>query len=514
MPGRTLNNIESKLKRLWDNPPQEQPFPQLRSIEVWSPNGIRGVQSLRLPFKYPITAICGANGAGKTTALALAALAFHSPDGWYTHLGNANPKRNIGVRSYYRFGDFFKQGEGDSTIDQTRITWRYFNGEESSIEFIKSDRWGVYSRRPERPISYISLSRILPANETSGIVRNFINPDRTVGRTVLSTVFLNHLSSVMGRAYTSADVMDKKGLHFQNCSINTGTYTAFNMGGGESSVIALLCMLQTMPIGGVLVVDEIEAGLHLQAQRRLIDVLSQICLTKQIQIICSTHSEFFIDALPRAGRLLLKKTNNGHTVIENSSTRYAMYEMDGSCKPELIVYCEDLAAKAMLESALSHDLLVRLKIVPVGSDAKVVRQGVSHIRSDFDMRCLCVLDGDVNERNINRWINSERGERDDIDPDCLILPGDSLPPERWVVAQLFHQIYAENFSESFNCNIDVAEAHIEAMNVAADHHSIGFVLAQRVNLDEEQCLSRTMDAVAPSHPLLDEVRVRVEELLQ
>ena len=346
------------------------------------------------------------------------------------------------------------------------------------------------------------------------MVRNFTDPGDSAVNTFLCRTFRGYLSSVMGRAYTSAEVLDKRGLNFQQCDFNDSPYTAFNMGSGEASVIALMYALQRSPRGGILVVDEIEAGLHPHAQRRLAETLIEVCLSKQMQIVCSTHSEFFLDALPRVARLVVKSSPaGGHTVLEDPSTRYAMYEMDGRCKPELTVYCEDTAAQEMLRAAFGHDLLIRLNIVPVGSDATVIRQGVSHIRSGFDMRCICVLDGDVKKVQVEKWIKSELGERDDISLNYLILPGDDLPPEKWIIKQLLHSAYVEKFLARFQCSEDNAVAHIQAMNVEADHHSIGYILGQRVNLPEKACLSKIMEAVAPYHPQLDHVKNTLQELI-
>ena len=51
----------------------------LRSISIKGRPGLRGIQDLSINFNYPLTVISGKNGCGKTTALALAALGFHSP---------------------------------------------------------------------------------------------------------------------------------------------------------------------------------------------------------------------------------------------------------------------------------------------------------------------------------------------------------------------------------------------------------------------------------------------------
>jgi len=44
---------------------------------------IRGLSKFEISFTYPLSAIAGRNGSGKSTVLALAACAFHGePKGW------------------------------------------------------------------------------------------------------------------------------------------------------------------------------------------------------------------------------------------------------------------------------------------------------------------------------------------------------------------------------------------------------------------------------------------------
>ena len=49
----------------------------LRQI-ILSKGSLRGINSLNITFEYPITAIAGRNGAGKSTILALACCAYHN----------------------------------------------------------------------------------------------------------------------------------------------------------------------------------------------------------------------------------------------------------------------------------------------------------------------------------------------------------------------------------------------------------------------------------------------------
>lgn len=56
----------------------------LLGLEI-SEGRLRGLENLKLQFKYPITAISGKNGTGKSTILACIACAFHnSPQGFKT----------------------------------------------------------------------------------------------------------------------------------------------------------------------------------------------------------------------------------------------------------------------------------------------------------------------------------------------------------------------------------------------------------------------------------------------
>lgn len=514
MPGRNLSDPEKALIQLWRHPPAQYTRPSLRSIEISGGTGLRGIDGLIVPFRYPIIAICGNNGSGKSTILALSALAYHSPVGWAVFSGNTEPPQSGTDRTYYTFSTFFLNGPGDGIPDGVSITWRYdLRGAEVSRTFKKKgNRWGQYDTRPERELYYLPLGRLLPANELSIIRSAFHNRVRVLESIQLNEEYVGYLSYIMGRTYSEAEIQKTSKYRFPVC--DTGIrYTAFNMGGGESCMITLLSLLQQLPFGGMLVAEEIEAGLHPQAQIRLSEKLVDICRSKGLQIICTTHSETFLDALPREARLVIKLSGEEHSTIESPSTRLAMFEMTGEFKPELIIYCEDDFSQILIEESLPSDLRVRVKIQPIGSKTTIMHQGVSHIRAGFDMRALCVFDGDCNEGDISEWKTAARGERVEIEPDYLLLPGDHLPPEKWVVSQLHLDPYQENFARELGCSVAVTAAHLVAMNVELEHHDIPYILHQRTNFNTGDCIRRMIKALALQHPQLDELREKIRTLL-
>src|ERR1700730_601810 len=62
---------------------------------------LRGLTNLKLHFRYPITAISGRNGTGKSTILACVACGFHNTAAGFKTLNRKTP--------YYTFSDFLVQ---------------------------------------------------------------------------------------------------------------------------------------------------------------------------------------------------------------------------------------------------------------------------------------------------------------------------------------------------------------------------------------------------------------------
>ena len=75
---------------------------------------IRGITPSELSFDYPITAIVGENGSGKSTWLSLVACAFHNDTNYFPQ--NRKRKEVKKPRNYYTYGDFFTFSPEESGI--------------------------------------------------------------------------------------------------------------------------------------------------------------------------------------------------------------------------------------------------------------------------------------------------------------------------------------------------------------------------------------------------------------
>lgn len=522
MPGRRLSHDERRLLTFWSNPPQNFPRPLLRQIRIEGDPGLRGIRRLNVPLLYPITAVCGRNGVGKSTVLALAALSARSPNGWRVHWGNTRPRTRPDARLEYAFSDFFHRYPGQPALDGLRIGWVFYDrgNEFELLQQRNRSRWvqvadagrhpGV-RRKPIRELDFCPMSRVLPAVEY-GTLRSAFDGGLAPAREPLTGDTLNKLSYIMGRAYDEAEVRILRGLSLPACRAGV-SYSGFDMGGGETSVIALLSRLQEMPVGGLLVVEELELGLHAEAQARLVDVLIGYCLARRIQVICTTHSEVILDHLPRQARVLLTRSGGEHEAITNISTRYAIHEMAGNFQPELMIYTEDQFAAVLIEEALPGPVRARVTIRDVGSNTTLARQAIAHLRLAGDLRAISAFDGDCTVNQVEGWLRDEQANRNDLVPDWLLLPADGLTPERWVLRELWRPDYSRELARELNCDSGLIPAHIEAMAVQLDQHDCGFTLSRRTGLDQAEARRRIIRSVARRHPALDILRLRISDLL-
>lgn len=108
--------MEKDLLNEWEN--SQYPYSTLRRLSVHGDPGLRGIKDLDVTFAYPLTVFCGKNGTGKSTLLALSALAFHYTPSQTSALLPGQPPR-------FTFSDFFYKGPGDPDLRGIRIEWGY-----------------------------------------------------------------------------------------------------------------------------------------------------------------------------------------------------------------------------------------------------------------------------------------------------------------------------------------------------------------------------------------------------
>ena len=238
---------------------------------------IRGWEAQRVSFAFPIMAIVGENGSGKSSILQAAACTYQdsAEDGvtWFPT-------------------EFFPETAWDS-LTEIRLGYGYRQGSEHLTHSIRkpTSRWLGQPDRPQRRVSYIDLSRLQPVGTRVGYARIAKNRHIEASSVPFSEDQVKRLSQIMGREYENArkaytDIDENREIPV--LSKLDQSYSGFHQGSGESTIAELL--RAQLPQYGLVLIDEVESSLHPRAQRRLMRDLAVAARERECQIIVSTHS--------------------------------------------------------------------------------------------------------------------------------------------------------------------------------------------------------------------------------
>ncbi len=405
---------------------------------------MRGWNGQRVRFNFPIVAVVGENGSGKSTILQAAACAY----------------RNTGGVSWFP-SEFFPETAWD-TLRDVRIDYGYKEGGHYSDGSVRkpTTRWLGQPERPKRRVEYIDLSRLQPVGTRVGYARIAKSRHAEASATDFVEDQVYRLSEIMGRRYDYAKIalsnIDKN-REIPVLSKSGNRYSGFHQGSGETTIAELI--QSDLPRYGLILIDEIESSLHPRAQRRLLRDLATKARRQECQIILTTHSPFVLEELPLAARIYILETESGREIVSGVSPQFAMTKMDDERHPECELYVEDVRSETFLIEILSmhaKELLMRCSVIPYGAANLGVALGELAYHNRFMRPVTVFLDGDQ-----------------DGAMGCTLLPGEDAP-ERVVFEHLFRLKWKKLWTRVGRDVSSVADACEQAMLLQNHHDWIPF----------------------------------------
>ena len=250
---------------------------------------------------------------------------------------------------------------------------------------------------------------------------------------------------------------DKKGLLFAAQS-DGAEYSELHMAAGERSILRLSKDIAQRR-EALILIDEVETGLHPWVQQVLMLQLQQLALRNDLQIIVTSHSPVILDSVPSNGRIFLERDEAGRVSLNRSPYHDVIQDaLYGRSNDTLNLLCEDETAEALLQGIL--DILrprlgIRGETVRIGRNAgaeEFPTHAAAFKKFGQIDKFVFVLDGDKQNSQVVTKIREVAGP----DRPILFLPGHDAP-EVWIWEQMranidsiSQQLGAVSLSEMMN----------------------------------------------------------------
>ena len=423
--------IEDRLRELWDNLQGKKPhLPHfLSEIRL---DGIRGLDNLRVLIDYPVSVIAGGNATGKSTVLFAAACAYKVP--------GAGNKDFVPSTLFPYFSP--KLGERQDILQRITLEFNYQTPDGMrSMRWRRSKGWNrsFFGRKnasqPERQVYLRTLSNLSNPSEVRGVLsmsRLKSEPEETP----LTPSQIEFVQQMLPFKYTEVVDLSSGNKNLLFAAQESGAaYSELQMAAGERALLRLSKEIAQLD-NALVLIDEVEAGLHPWVQQLLMLHLQQLALRNDLQIIVTSHSPVVLDSVPARGRIFLDRDEASGKIIVRPPYRDVIQNaLYGRSNETLKLLCEDKIAEGILKGVFDYLLpqeRIKWESIHIGRDtgASEFPQHAQTLRKFGQLQnTVFILDGDQRGSEIENRIQEAAGRGVNIS--ILFLPGKESP-ENWL----------------------------------------------------------------------------------
>lgn len=344
---------------------------------------VRAFSDQVINFSFPVTAVIGTNGGGKSTVLGGAALGYKT-----TKPGDHFPKSNI----------------GDTSMSNWRIEYDILDrGAAQKGTFTRNARFVSAKWRrddiTDRNVILFPIQRTVPAGEQTRY-KKFIGiyQHKNAYEEALPEPVCLAAGYILGKDLSKFKIakFSKGSSEYILLGMQKkNDYSQFHFGAGEASIIEMVTKIEAADNEALILIEEIENGLHPVATERMVEYLIDAARRKRLQVIFTTHSDYALRKLPPEAiwACIDGEAYQGRLSIES------LRAITGHAEKEKVIFVEDDFGKDWVEDLIRQripDGLSAVEIHAAGGYPHLVDVTNHHNKNpSLKKKAVAVVDGDM-----------------------------------------------------------------------------------------------------------------------
>ena len=311
---------------------------QRRSLAKWgsrgyfiqeiSINNIFNWKDANIKFNSPISVITGKNGVGKSTFI-------NAIKQVYDLQNNINEFGILSELENYRIKLVNRQNR-ELLIENKNIVNQGFR-----LPLVKD-------------LSFNLKNYIFFKNSTGYDMKTYIDTLDQYDPISMSGNQLNTMKYLIEKQIISAEkIVDEEdnNREYFRLKLEDGTiYDSYTMGSGEYFINQFIWNLQSLPKGSIAIIEELENYIHPDAQKKLIELIYEYSILKDIQFLVTTHSPTLIDHVNLNSRILIKLYNSKVIPINDCPNWLAKDVIGNTIDDKITVLLEDEKAISLFRN--------------------------------------------------------------------------------------------------------------------------------------------------------------------
>ncbi|WP_285160014.1 ATP-dependent nuclease [Klebsiella oxytoca] len=447
---------------------------KLKSIDI---KNFRGLSGVSLDIADRITIVCGKNGTSKSTILGIIAQVFSFKKDY-----SANPPENLKFKTltdvnfesvfsdHFRFSKHDEPGsmdigfvvyDGASDTTQSELKLRVYDVADRDkvrpvVRGNKIEGVSNTSRNITHPVIYLSLARLQPITTRKEYsVRNeeYIRNNSDYFKGLNNKILIKTTSTLITATSGSIKSVVGHANYYDQDSVSVGED---NVGQILQALLSFKKLKEEYKNyhGGILLIDEADAGLFPAAQLEFIKLLTRITKELNLQVVMTSHSPTMIEEVYKLSkaskdyRTIYLTDTYGKIKVKNDLSWPQIYadlhvdtvKVKDDYFPKVNVYFEDLQGFDLYNAIITKSTLKKIihPLKDINISCSDLISLVKRKIPEFSAKSIIVLDADVKEDKNYKDIQKQKN--------VILLPS-SLPPD-----QLLFE---------FLCNLEPDDAYWE-----------------------------------------------------